>query len=63
MGESQEELNSRRRFYGEVKTWPQINTKISPEALLVLNKHRGRKSWSAFMEDLAQMLEAQGKKS
>lgn len=52
-----------RKYYGEVKSWPQFNAKIHPDVLKILNRYRGPKSWSRFMEDIATMLDSRPEKS
>lgn len=58
-----EQINNRRRFYGEVKGWPSVFAKIHPDVLRILNRYRGSKSWSRFLEDVAVMLDSQPEKS
>jgi len=58
-----EESSNRKRFYGEVKTWPRTTIQLHPDVLKILNRYRGPKSWSRFMEDVAVMLDSDPKEA
>jgi hypothetical protein len=46
-----------RYQYGQgVKNWPAKLIKFDPEVLKTLEEHRGNKSWTKFMAEIAKIL-------